>query len=47
MSGRPVAKCDPMRGRAIQHDPRSHLMGDPILDKWSEHDLTENMQILC
>ena len=46
ISGRPVAKCDPLRSRAIQHDNLSHSMGDPILDKW-EHDLTENMQILC
>ena len=45
ISGRPVAKCDPWCSRAIQYDPQSRPMGDPILDKW-EHDLMENMQIL-
>ena len=36
ISGRPVAKCDPLRGRAIQHDHQSP-------DRW-EHDQLENMQ---
>ena len=47
--GRPVAKCDPLPGRAIQHDPWSRLMGDltvPTLDNW-ELDKIESMQILC
>ena len=33
ISGRPVAKYDSIRGRAIQHDPPSRPMGDPTLDK--------------
>ena len=37
MRGRPVAKCDPLLSRAIEHDPRSHPVRDPALDKW-EHD---------
>ena len=37
INGRPVAKCDQLRGRAIQRAPRSRPMGDPTLDKW-EHD---------
>ena len=39
IGGRPVAKCDPLLGRAIQHDTRSRPMGDTALDD------TENMQI--
>ena len=35
--GRPVAKCDPLLVRAIQHDPWSRSMGDPTLNK-GEHD---------
>ena len=46
ISGRPVAKCDPLCGRAIQHDHQSRPMGDPSPAGW-EHDQTENMQILC
>ena len=30
--GRPVAKCDPLLDRAIQHNPRSRRMGDLALD---------------
>ena len=37
ISGRPVAKCYPLRSWGTQHDPRSHPMGNPTLDKW-EHD---------
>ena len=37
IKGRPVAKCDPLLGRVIQHDPQSRTMGDQTLDKW-EHD---------
>ena len=43
ISGLPVAKCDPSLGRTIQQDPQSRPMDDPAL----EHDLTENMHILC
>ena len=42
----PIAKCDPLRGRAIQHDHQSRPMGDPSPARW-EHDQMENMQILC
>ena len=35
--GHLVVKCDPLLSRAIQHDPRSCLMGDPALDN-REHD---------
>ena len=45
ISGCPVAKCDPLRGRAIQHDHQSRPMDDPSPDRW-EHDQMENMQIL-
>ena len=46
ISGHPVAKCDPLRGRAIQHDHQSRPMVDPSPDR-GEHDQMENMQILC
>ena len=44
--GRPVAKLDPLLGRAIQHDIRSCPIDNLPLEKW-EHDKTEYMQILC
>ena len=34
ISGRPVAKCNPLLGQAIHHYPQSHWMGGPTLDKW-------------
>ena len=37
ISSRQVAKCDPLRGWAIQHDLWSRPRGDPTLNKW-EHD---------
>ena len=37
ISSRQVAKCDPLRGWAIQHDLWSRPPGDPTLNKW-EHD---------
>ena len=46
ISGRPVAKCDPLRDRAIQHDHQSRPMGNPSPARWG-HDQMENMQILC
>ena len=46
ISGRPVAKCAPLRGRAIQHDHQSRLMGNASPDRW-KHDQMENVQILC
>ena len=39
--GRLVAKCDPLLGRVIQHDPQVTQLSD----KW-EHDETESLQIL-
>ena len=44
ISGRPVLIYNPLRGRAIQHDPRNRPMGDTTLEE-SEHDKMENMFI--